>query len=177
MVKIAMLLSGAFILMASLMQGTVDSKPTQPPAKQGQSRAATSGSIVKKATAPEIQGRAAILRKKADGHFWAAADIDGTRVDFLVDTGASSVVLTDRDARRMGIHTDDLVYNGISRTANGEVRTASTRIERLRVGRVTAHDVPAIVTKGELDVSLLGMSFLGALRSFEFKGGNLILRE
>ena len=160
----------------AILQGAADNEDSEQ-AQPTQTRAAVPRSTATTAPTPDIQGRAAILRKKDDGHFWAAADVEGMRVDFLVDTGASSVVLTDRDARRIGLRTDDLVYNGIARTANGEVRTAQTRIERLQVGRVTAHDVPAIVTEGELHVSLLGMSFLGALRSFEFKGDNLILRE
>ena len=119
----------------------------------------------------------ASVKRRADGHYWATADVNGFKLDLLVDTGASKVVLSQEDARRIGINTYSLDYDGIASTANGEVRTALVSIDRLRIGGVMVDDVPTLVTEGDLDTSLLGMSFLGALESFEFKGDALILRE
>ena len=128
------------------------------------------------ATTPTNNGIAKLERQK-DGHYWASANVRGVKLDLLVDTGASKVVLTDDDARRIGIPTHTLTYDGTASTANGEVRIARLTIDRLRVGGVTVKDVPTLVTKGDLNTSLLGMSFLGALQSFEFKGETLVLRQ
>ncbi len=135
-----------------------------------------SPALVTQPAPPPSTGTAAVERRK-DGHYWASAYVNGLKLDLLVDTGASKVVLTHKDARRIGIDTHKLDYDGIANTANGEVRTATLTIDRLRIGAVMVKDVPTIVTQGALDTSLLGMSFLSALDSFEFKGNELILRK
>ncbi len=119
----------------------------------------------------------ATLERQKDGHYWANADVKGMKLDLLVDTGASMVTLTDEDARRLGIPTHTLDYAHTASTANGEVKIARLTLDRMRVGGVTVKDVPTMVTKGDLDTSLLGMSFLGALASFEFKGDTMIMRQ
>ena len=121
--------------------------------------------------------RETVLTKEADGHFWADAELDGHRIRLLVDTGASAVVLSEKDARKLGIPLHTLDYDGEASTANGEVETAEIDVRHMRVGSIVARDMRVTVTKGALDVSLLGMSFLGALKSFEFKGDSLGLRQ
>lgn len=120
---------------------------------------------------------AAILRKEADGHYWATADVDGTSVRFMVDTGASTVALTFRDAQRMGLDPDGLDYRWTIRTAGGEVKGASVLIPSIKIGMVKVKNVEAMVLRDGLSQSLLGMTFLGELHSYEFRQQNLILRQ
>ena len=96
-----------------------------------------------------------------DGHFYLTAEINGTDVLFVVDTGATDVVLSREDAERIGLDPDNLDYFGSATTANGIVRTASVRLDRFSIGNQTETGLLAVVNGGELDTSLLGMSYLG----------------
>ncbi len=116
------------------------------------------------------------FRPGRNGHFVVDGLVDGRPVRFLVDTGASLVVLSPDDAARLGFDLDDLVFNRVMNTANGQVLGASVRIARLTIGRIVVADVPAIVNGAPLKQSLLGMSFLERLQSFEFKPDELTLR-
>lgn len=120
---------------------------------------------------------AAILTKEGDGHYWADADVDGTHVKFMVDTGASTVALTYRDAQRIGLDPDALDYAWRVGTAGGDVMGASVLLERIRIGQVEVENVEAMVLRDGLRQSLLGMTFLGELESYEFRRRNLILRR
>lgn len=126
---------------------------------------------------PQLPPNAALLKLKDDGHYWAQADVDGTHVEFMVDTGASTVALTFRDAQRMGLRPEMLDYSWTIRTAGGEVKGASVRLAVIRIGRIEVENVEAMVLRDGLDQSLLGMSFLSQLESYEFRQGNLILRR
>lgn len=110
-----------------------------------------------------------------DGHYYLTLGINGTPVEFMVDTGASQMVLTAGDARRSGIDTADLAYVGRAMTANGEVRTAPVRLESVALGPVVDRDLRAYVNRGEMDKSLLGMSWLQRWRRIEISGGALVL--
>jgi len=112
-----------------------------------------------------------------DGHFRIEALVNGTPIRFLVDTGASRIVLSPADAKRLGIQHDRLAFTGFAETANGTVRTAAVRLGRIEIGPIRMTDLPASVIQSELRTSLLGMTFLERLRSFEVRGGVLILRE
>ncbi len=120
---------------------------------------------------------AAVLRREDDGHYWAQAAVDGVKVDFLVDTGASIVALTFRDAQRLGLRPDRLDYRWSIRTAGGETFGASVTLGEIKIGNVKVENVDAMVMRDELEQSLLGMTFLGELYSYEFKGGQLIIRQ
>ena len=115
------------------------------------------------------------LRRASDGHFHATLDINGERVRFMVDTGASDLVLSRRDAARVGIDPDGLAYLGTARTANGTVETATVRLGLVRLGSFTDTDVRASVTKGGLDSSLLGMSYLDRFSSIGISGDTMRL--
>ena len=110
-----------------------------------------------------------------DGHYYLTLDIAGTLVRFLVDTGASEVVLTAQDARRVGIDPDSLNYLGQATTANGIVRTARVRLEDVRLGETVEPRLAASVTEGEMETSLLGMTYLGRFSRIEIAGDRLIL--
>ena len=96
----------------------------------------------------------------------------------MVDTGASSVVLTPEDARRAGIDTSRLTYSIPVSTANGRAMVALVRLPAISIGDIGARNVQAhIAGPGALSQSLLGMSFLSRLRSYEVRNGVLIMRR
>ena len=111
-----------------------------------------------------------------DGHFHVEAEVDGRSIRFLVDTGASDVVLTQSDAERLGFDVETLDYTQIYSTANGTVYGAPIRLGSMTIGSIRIDDVRASVNSGEMDGSLLGMSFLSRLSGFSVEGDRLILR-
>ncbi|KZY32592.1 aspartyl protease [Roseovarius sp. HI0049] len=115
------------------------------------------------------------LPRAADGHYYLTADVNGTPIRFVVDTGATQIVLAKADAEKAGLATEDLSFVGRAFTANGEVRTAPVRLERVEVGPLVDTDVRAVVNEGELDQSLLGMEYLQRFTSVEITNGTLVL--
>ena len=115
--------------------------------------------------------------RQGDGHFYLTLSVDGTPIEFVVDTGATDVVLSKDDARRVGIDPDTLVYGGRALTANGEVRTARVRLPNVMVGDIEEGTVRASVNDGDLSVSLLGMSYLERFGRIEIRGDRLLLER
>lgn len=99
-----------------------------------------------------------------DGHYYLTLMIDGVEVEFLADTGATNVVLSVFDARRLGIDPEELVYLGEAETANGVVLTADVSIRNVELGPFFDARLTASVTKGAMEGSLLGMDYLGLFR-------------
>ena len=96
----------------------------------------------------------------------------------MADTGATLVVLTYEDAARLGLSPHSLDFSGLAQTANGVSRVAPVTLDRVRVEDITLRRIPAVVAeKGALSTNLLGMSFLGRLRSFQSRDGELILSQ
>lgn len=127
---------------------------------------------------PPGEEKAVRIRRRGDGHFIARADVNGSSTSMLVDTGASSVVLKPADAERAGIEMRRLTYSVAVQTANGTTYAAPVRLKSIAVGPIRLRDVEALVTKpGTLKESLLGMTFLRRLRSYEFSGDFLTLRS
>lgn len=121
--------------------------------------------------------RAVRIRRRGDGHFMATATVNGTQMPLMVDTGASTVVLTSSDAARAGIAVKSLSFAVAVNTANGVSYAAPVRLQAISIGPLEIRDVEALVAKpGSLNESLLGMSFLKKLRSFDFSGEYLTLR-
>ena len=110
----------------------------------------------------------------AQGHVIVDAVVNGASVRLLVDTGASLVTLTPTDARAAGITPGELVFNHRVTTANGSARMAQVTLREIRIGQLSIYDVPAAVLE-HLNVSLLGMSFLGRLQSYEMRDGKLTI--
>jgi aspartyl protease family protein len=115
------------------------------------------------------------LSRANDGHFYALANINGTNIEFVIDTGASSIVLSKQDAQAIGIETDSLNYLGRANTANGMVRTAFVTLGVVKLGAITDYDLPASVNDGELFGSLLGMDYLNLFSEFKINGDTLTL--
>jgi len=109
--------------------------------------------------------------------FQVAAQVNGARVAMVLDTGASAVVLTQEAAKAAGLPLEVLNYNVNVDTANGRTRAASVTLDRLTVGGIVERSVPALIAQpGQLRTSLLGMSFLSRLESWEVRGDKLVLR-
>lgn len=116
------------------------------------------------------------LRRSFDGHFYSDVEVEGTPVRFVVDTGATVVILTRDDARKIGLDPDALDYSGRARTANGEVRMAPVTLKEMTLSGVTMNNVRAAVNGGRLDTSLLGMSFLRRFDGVEMRDNRMVLR-
>ncbi|MFD1882761.1 retropepsin-like aspartic protease family protein [Paracoccus pacificus] len=124
-----------------------------------------------------LEGGRVEIPQGNDGHYRLTADLNGQPVTFIVDTGASTIVLSHADARRIGIEPDDLAYYGTAMTANGAVPTAQVTIARLTLGDISDTNVPAVVTQGELGQSLLGMSFLSRFVRVSIDNGVMVIER
>jgi len=122
-------------------------------------------------------GRRVEVVRGHGGDFAVGAHINGARVPMVLDTGASSVVLTQEAAKAAGLPLEVLVYNVNVDTANGRTRAAPVTLDRLAVGGLTERAVPALVAQpGQLKNNLLGMTFLNRLESWEVRGDRLRMR-
>ena len=110
-----------------------------------------------------------------NGHYYISALINGRSVDFIADTGASSIFLTQNDARRVGLNVENLNYNKIYNTANGQVKAAATTIPAFKVGPIELSNVEVSVSSVADGQSLLGMSFFHQLNSYDVKNNVLTL--
>jgi len=133
------------------------------------------------AAAPQQQTsayRTVTVRGDARGHFNVEGSVDGRRLDFMVDTGASVVVLRERDAARLGIHPIPRDYTASVSTANGTIKAAPVQLNSLEVGGIRVHGVRAMVLPDQaLSENLLGMSFLSRVRRFEMANGRLVMEQ
>lgn len=111
------------------------------------------------------------------GHYVVHPSIDNFRIQMLVDTGASLVALTAKDARALGIQLSSADYKMALSTANGTVRGARVNLREVRLGSILVRNVEAVVLpEGALSMSLLGTSFLGKLKGYEVQTGRMVLR-
>jgi aspartyl protease family protein len=118
--------------------------------------------------------RTLVYRADRRGHFSLTATVNGAPIRVVVDTGASLVALTIDDARAAGIGRSELVFNQLTETANGRVHFAPVMLREVRIEHLSIENVPAAVIEN-LDQSLLGMSFLKRLKSFEMSEGALTI--
>lgn len=162
---VALLGFGAFYFFDDLKSAFGPGADTRPIAARHESRT-------------KSPGFAREVRLKADprGHFVFEAAINDRPATFMADTGATLVVLTYEDAARLGLSPHSLDFTGLAETANGMARVAPVTLDRVRVDDITVRDVPALVAeRAALGTSLLGMSFLSRLKSFQMQGSELIL--
>jgi aspartyl protease family protein len=124
-----------------------------------------------------VDGQTMCFTLEADRQFHVKAMVGGMPVYFLVDTGASDVLLSQADARRVGIDPGSLSYTQLYRTASGTARGAAVTLPEIDIGTIHLTDVNASVSESYTEGSLLGMSFLGRLSSYEVDGDTLTLRQ
>jgi clan AA aspartic protease (TIGR02281 family) len=116
-----------------------------------------------------------VYRADGRGHFYLDAEVNGTPVHFLVDTGATLVSLSPQDARAIGLAPEELNFSAVMSTANGTARAAPLQLRSLRLGQLEVEDVPAVVMEQPMGVSLLGLSFLNRLQGYSIRDGRLTL--
>jgi aspartyl protease family protein len=122
--------------------------------------------------------RSVTVPRDGRGHFQLDARIDGRRLTFMVDTGASVIALTADDAATLGIHPSASEFTALVSTANGTVRAAPIELDRVEIEDITVRNVAAMVLPdGALRDNLLGMSFLSRLHRWEFADGKLVLEQ
>ncbi len=123
-----------------------------------------------------VYGRKARLKMDSRGHFITTARMNGRNIEVLVDTGATSVAINKKTARRLGIVLKASDFKYSVNTANGSTKAASAMIDKIQIGNVTVHNVQAaVLDDNALSSTLLGMSFLKELTSFEVKNQQLLL--
>jgi aspartyl protease family protein len=122
--------------------------------------------------------RSVSVSRDARGHFQTDGRIDGQRIGFMIDTGASVIALNESSAARIGLRPLRSDYKASVTTANGTVKAARTRIALIDVGGLLVRDVDAMVLPDEaLSENLLGLSFLSKLKRFEYANGQLVLEQ
>jgi len=137
----------------------------------------------RKAPAVETVGQSGGLRslsipRDARGHFQTEGRIDGQRIGFMVDTGASMIALNETSAARFGLRPSRGDYNATVTTANGTIKAARTRLAMVDIGGLVVRDVDAMVLPDEaLSENLLGLSFLSKLKRFEYANGKMVLEQ
>jgi aspartyl protease family protein len=150
-------------------------------AQHGDSIAPTMMAARPQAPAAQTAGsnsHSVVIAPGSNGHFEVEGRIDGRRMDFMVDTGASLVALTARDAAMLGIHPAERDYIATVKTANGVVRAAPVKLGMVEIDDLTVRNVAAMVMPdGALSDNLLGLSFLSRLHRFEYSEGKLVLEQ
>src|SRR5215831_17665015 len=130
------------------------------------------------ASAASTAGGRLTVRPDNNGHFHLEGRVDGRRMEFVVDTGATVVAIPEREAALLGIHPSRRDYTAQIKTANGMILGAPTRLDMVEVGGLIVRNVTAVIMPdAALSENLLGMSFLSRLRRFEFGEGRLVLEQ
>lgn len=171
------------MLLPILLQIAAVAPPAAPaPAILAQPGMAAAALTVESATAgpqrlvlfgPPLTPQGSEVLRAADGLFYVMAIVNGAPVKFLVDTGATMVVLTPEDARRAGVSPDDAHYNSSAETANGRTAMARVTLNEMIVGTKHTREIDAAVVQGNLPVSLLGQNWLAQLNSITISGDRL----
>ena len=110
-----------------------------------------------------------------DGHYHLTLQLNGQPVDFVIDTGASDVVLTRQDAEAIGLNWSTLAFTGQAQTANGAVSIARANVEEIRLGDIVDRGFRVSINGADMDKSLLGMSYLRRFERIEIADNTLVL--
>ncbi len=130
------------------------------------------------ATVAQASGRTLSIPRDSRGHFATDGRIEGQRIDFMVDTGASLVALNEKSAARFGLRPTPGDYTSRVTTANGTIKAARAHIAMIDLGGLVVRDVDAMVLPDDaLSENLLGLSFLSKLKRFEYANGRLVLEQ
>ncbi|GKQ54950.1 TIGR02281 family clan AA aspartic protease [Bradyrhizobium sp. Ce-3] len=138
----------------------------------------TKQTIAPAVTVAQASARTLSIAPDPRGHFATDGRIDGQRINFMVDTGASVVALNETSAARFGLRPVPGDYTSRVTTANGTIKAAPARLAMIEIGGLTVRDVDALVLPDEaLSENLLGLSFLSKLKRFEYANGKLLLEQ
>ena len=140
--------------------------------------AAPPAATVGMATRQQSSGRTVTLEGDAQGHFQVEAHVDGRRMPFMIDTGASLVILRESDAAQLGIHPVVNDYTATVSTANGRIKAAPAKLGRVVIDGIEVDDVNALVLPDNaLGHNLLGVSFLSRLSRYQYANGRMVLEQ
>ena len=129
-------------------------------------------------TVAQASGRSLNIPPDARGHFQTDGRIEGQRISFMIDTGASLVALNEKSAARFGLRPSRSDYNAIVSTANGTIKAARARLAVIELGGLVVRDVDALVLPdAALSENLLGLSFLSKLKRFQYANGKMVLEQ
>jgi aspartyl protease family protein len=164
----------AFIVGLGTIMAQMADRMTLAPARAN----STSLKVAAVETPTQTVGRSVSIPRDARGHFQTEGRIDGQRIGFMIDTGASVIALNESSAARFGLRPSGGDYNATVTTANGKVRAARTRLAMVDIGGLVVRDVEAMVLPDEaLSENLLGLSFLSRLKRFEYANGKMVLEQ
>jgi len=167
-----MIIAAVLIGLGTLMAEVADKMTSSPALAKNVSQKAP--------VEPPVQtsGRSLSIPRDARGHFLTEGRIDGQRIGFMVDTGASVVALNEKSAARFGFRPSRSDYTTTVQTANGTIKAARTRLAMVELGGIVVRDVDAMVLPDEaLSENLLGASFLSRLKRYEYANGRLVLEQ
>lgn len=116
------------------------------------------------------------IPRSINGHYELTLSVNGRDVDFLIDTGASQIVLSPQDAALVGFDVDNLRFTGFAETANGTVTTANVTLDTVQFGTLTDRNLRAVVNGADMDGSLLGMTYLNRFSAIEISNNTMILK-
>jgi aspartyl protease family protein len=165
---LAAIMIGLGTFMAQMADRMTPAASANPPAR----------TAVQSATVAQAGLRTLSIPRDGRGHFATEGRIDGQRIPFMIDTGASVVALNESSAARFGMRPTPGDYRASVTTANGTVKGAPARIAMLEIGGLIVRDVDAMVLPDEaLSENLLGLSFLSRLKRFEYANGKMVLEQ
>lgn len=169
-----MFLAAVLIGLGTAMAQLAD-KMTATPAM---ARTETAPTRLASLSSPQAGIRSLTIPRDHRGHFQTEARIDGQRIGFMVDTGASVIALNEKSAARFGLRPSRAEYNATVTTANGTLKAARAKLPMVQVGDITVRDVDAMVLPDEaLSENLLGLSFLSKLKRFQYANGQMVLEQ
>lgn len=166
-----MILAGVLTGLGVIMAQIADRMTAAPPAL-------ASALVETRLDTLQDTARTVVIDRDRRGHFQAEGRIDGRRLAFMIDTGASVVALNESSAADLGIRPAPADYRVSVATANGAVKGAHTRLARVAIGDIVVDDVEALVLPDTaLSENLLGLSYLSRLKRFEYAGGRMVLEQ
>jgi aspartyl protease family protein len=167
-----MIFAAIMVALGTFMAQTADKMTAASPAH------ANVASQSAEATVGQAGSRSLILARDPRGHFLTEGRIEGQRIGFMVDTGASIIALNETSAARFGLRPSRNDYNATVTTANGTIKAARTRLAMVDIGGLVVRDVDAMVLPDEaLSENLLGLSFLSRLKRFAYADGQMVLEQ
>ncbi|MGB9115678.1 TIGR02281 family clan AA aspartic protease [Bradyrhizobium sp.] len=168
-----MIFAAVMICLGTVMAQVADKMTPAPAAATTAARKALPAETVAQAG-----NRSLSIPRDARGHFETEGRIDGQRIAFMVDTGASVIALNESSAARFGLRPAPGDYKATVTTANGIIKAAPTRLAMVDIGGLVVRDVDAMVLPDEaLSENLLGLSFLSKLKRFEYANGRMVLEQ
>jgi aspartyl protease family protein len=169
-----LMILAAFLIGAGTLMGQMAEKMTATTPALAMASSQKSAS----AATADAGSRSLTLPRDGRGHFLTDGRIEGQRIDFMVDTGASVIALNETSAARFGLRPTPGDYRMTVKTANGTIKAAPTRLAMVDIGGLIVRDVDAMVLPDEaLSENLLGLSFLSKLKRYEYANGKMVLEQ